>query len=104
MKFDELLQLSDAINTKQKWTKGYILPFSKKGDLGITANYKGIILTAIAAKIYNAQLFNRIRQEVKNVLVKNQNGFRRNRSWTSPILTVRQIIEEIRAKNSENTL
>ena len=36
--------------------KGGILPFVKKGDLGLTKNCRGIILTSIAAKIYNALL------------------------------------------------
>ena len=31
--------------------KGCILPFSKKGDLRLAKNYRGIILTSIAAKI-----------------------------------------------------
>ena len=32
--------------------KGCILPFLKKGDLGLAKNYRGITLTSIAAKIY----------------------------------------------------
>ena len=77
---------------------------SKKGDLEITKNYRGITLTAIAAKIYNAMLLNRILPEVEKVLRKNQNGFRRNRSVTSQILTVRRIIEGVRAKNLKAVL
>ena len=34
----------------------------------------------------------------------NQNGFRGNQSTISQILTIRRIIEEIRAKNLESTL
>ena len=41
-----------------KWTNGCILPFPKKGDLGFIMNYRGVTLTAIAAKIYNALLIN----------------------------------------------
>ena len=37
-------------------------------------------------------------------LVKKQNGFRRNRSTTSQILTIRRIIEDVRAKNLEETI
>ena len=33
--------------------KGCILPFPKKGDLGLAKNYRGITLTSIAAKMYN---------------------------------------------------
>ena len=84
--------------------KGCILPFLKKGDLGLAKNYRGITLTSIAAKIYNALLRNRIEPKIDNILRKNQNGFRRNRSTTSQILTIRRILEGVRAKNLQATL
>ena len=83
--------------------KGCILPFPKKGDLGLAKNYRGITLTSIAAKIYNAQLRNRIEPKIENMLRKNQNGFRRNRSTTSQILTICRILEGVRAKNIQAT-
>ena len=58
---DILLRHCNAVynqNTINRWTKGYILPFPKKGDLGIAKNYQGITLTSIAAKIYNTLLWN----------------------------------------------
>ncbi len=67
-------------NRIERWTKGCILPFPKKGDLGLAKNYRGITLTSIAAKIYNALLRNRIEPKIDNILRKNQNGFWRNRS------------------------
>ena len=57
--------------------KGYIFPFSKKGDLGLAKNYRGFTLTSITAKIYNALLRNHIEPKIDNILRKNQNGFRR---------------------------
>ena len=84
--------------------KGCILPFPKKGDLGLAKNYRGITLTSIAAKIYNALLRNRIEPKIDNILRKNQNGFRRNRSTTSQILTISKILEGARAKNLQTTL
>ena len=41
-------------NPIDRWMKGCILPFPKKGDLGLAKNYRGITLTSIAIKIYNA--------------------------------------------------
>ena len=76
----------------------------KKGDLGLAKNYRGITLTSIAAKIYNALLRNRIEPKIDNILRKNQNSFRRNRSTTSQILTIRRILEGVRAKNLQATL
>ena len=58
----------------EKWTKGCILPFLQKGNLGITKDYRSIILTAIAAKVYNAQLLNCIWCEVEKILRKIQDN------------------------------
>ena len=104
---DILLRHCNAIynqNPIDRWMKGCILPFPKKGDLGLSKNYRGITLTSIAAKIYNALLRNRIEPKIDNILRKNQNGFRRNRSMTSQILTIRRILEGVRAKNLQATL
>ena len=84
--------------------KGCIHPFPKKGDLGLAKNYRGITLTSIPAKIYNALLRNRIEPKIDNILRKNQNGFQRNRSTTSQILTIRRILDGVRAKNLQATL
>ena len=103
---DILLRHCNAVynqNPIDRWTKGCILPFPKKGDLGLAKNYRGITLTSIAAKIYNALLRNRIEPKIDNILRKNQNGFRRNRSTTSQILTIRRILGVL-AKNLQETL
>ena len=99
---DILLWYCNAVynqNPIDRWIKGCILPFPKKGDLGLAKNYRGITLTSIAAKIYNALLRNRIEPKTDNILRKNQNGFLRNRSKTSQILTIRRILKGVRAKN-----
>ena len=104
---DILLRHCNAVynqNPIDRWMKGCILPFPKKGDLGLAKNYRGITLTSIAAKIYNALLRNRIEPKIDNILRKNQNGFRRNRSTTSQILTICRILEGVRAKNLQKTL
>ena len=104
---DILLRHCNAVSNQNpidKWKKGCILPFPKKGDLRLPKNYRGITLTSIAAKIYNALLRNRIEPKIDNILRKNQNGFWRNRSTTSQILSIRRIIEGVRAKNLQATL
>ena len=50
------------------------------------------------AKIYNALLYNHREPYIEKIFRKNQNGFRRNRSTTSQILTIRQILDVL-AKN-----
>ena len=105
--YDILLRYCNAVynqNTIHRWMKGCILPFPKKGGLRLAKNYRGITLTSIAAKIYNALLWNRIEPKINNILRKTQNGFRRNRSTTSQILTIRRILEGVRTKNLLATL
>ena len=84
--------------------KGIDPPFPKKSDLILAKNYRGITLTSIVAKIFNALLCNRIEPKIEKILGKNQNGFRRNRSMTSQILKIRRIVEGVCAKNLEATL
>ena len=91
-------------NPTDRWMKGCILLFHKKGDLGLAKNHRDISLTSIAAKIYNALLRDHIEPKTDNILRKNQNGFWRNKSTTSRILTIRRILESIRAKNLQATI
>ena len=52
-------------------------------------------------KICNALLRNRIEPKIEKIIRKNQNCFRRNRFTTSQILTIRRILEGVRANNRE---
>ena len=87
--FDDIqLRHCNAVYNKNiidRWTKGFIFPSPKKGDLRIAKNYRSINLTFIAAKIYNALKGNRIEPKSEKILRKNQNVFRRNQSTTSQI-------------------
>ena len=58
----------------------------------------------MAAKVYNALIRNSIEPKIEKILRKNQNGFRRNRSTTSQILTIRRILKGVRVKNLGSTL
>ena len=87
-------------NTIDRLTKGCILPFPPKGDLGLAKNYRNTTLTSIAAKIYNAPQHNRIEPKIEKILRKNQNCFWRNRSTTSQILSIRRILDSIHAKKN----
>ena len=80
-------------NPIDRWMKGCFHPFPKKGDLWLAKIYWGITLTSTETKIYNALLRNRIEPKINNILRKNQNGFRRIRSTTSQIMTIRRILK-----------
>ena len=86
-------------NLVDRWIKGCILLFPKKGDLRLTKNYRGTTLTSIAAKIYNALKRNCIEPKI-DILRKNQNGFLRNRSTTSFC----RILEGVCTKNLQATI
>ena len=107
-KFDDsLLRYCNAVynqNTIETWKKDCILSFLNKGELRIAKNFWGITLTFIVAKIYYALLPNCIGPKIEKILWKNQNGFWRNESTTSQILTIHQILEGVHAKNLKATL
>ena len=50
-------------NPIDRWMKGCILPFPKKGDLGLAKNYRGITLTSIAKKKRKENM------RIKNLLI-----------------------------------
>ena len=72
-KFDDmLLQLRNAQyqqSTIENWMKDCILLFSKKGGLEIIKNYRDIILTDIAAKVYLVLHLNCIQPDVEKILM-----------------------------------
>ena len=51
------------------------------------------------AKIYNRLILNRIRSVIDPRLRKNQNGFCPNRNTVSHILTLRRVIEGVKANH-----
>ena len=86
-------------NTMDRWTKGCIHP--KNGNLGLAKNYRGITLTSIVAKIYNALLCNCIEPKIDNIVRKNGEI----NPWLHKFwLSIYQIIEGVRAKNQEATM
>ena len=88
-----LLRYCNAVydqNAIDRWKKGCILPFFKKGYIGIAQNYQGITLTSTSAKIYNVLWLNRIETEIEKILRKNQNDLYKNQSTTSQILIIRR--------------
>ena len=82
-----------------QWSHSNIVPIPKSGNLSKPANYRGISLSCIIAKIYNRLILNRIRKTIDPLLRNNQNGFRPGRNTIGQILALRRIIEEAKAHN-----
>ena len=66
----------------------------KKGDLSRCGNYRGITLLSIPGKILNRIILNRIKDKVDPLLRDMQAGFRKERSCTDQIVTLRIILEQ----------
>ena len=70
----------------------------QKGDLWIIKNNRGITFLLL---VDNAKLLTRTRPDIKNILRKNRNSYRRNQLTILLILTIYRIIEVVRAKTPE---
>ena len=82
-----------------QWSESSLVTLPKDGDLSNTDNYRGIALSAIAAKMTNKLILNRIRPPIDKHLRPNQNGFRPGRSTTAHILALRRVIEGVKSRN-----
>lgn len=71
-----------------------ICPVHKKGNLTNCANYRGISLLNTTYKVLSSILNARLMPIAENIIGKYQAGFRRNKSTTDQIFSLRQIIEK----------
>jgi sorting nexin-29 len=79
-----------------EWNASIICPIHKKGDIMECSNYRGVSLLNTAYKILSNILFARISPFAENIIGNYQCGFRKNRSTTNQIFTLRQILEKMK--------
>lgn len=84
----------------REWKEGYLIKLPKKGDLSSCSNYRGITLLSIPGKVFNRILLNRVKDAVDPHLRDQQAGFRKERSCTDQIATLRIILEQSLEWNS----
>ena len=77
------------------WKNGIIIPLPKKGDLSDCGNWQGISLLSVLGKVFSRVLLNHMQDAVDWILRQQQAGFRRGRSCTDQIFTLKQIIEKV---------
>ena len=82
------------------WREGHLVKLPKKGDLSNCNNYRGITLLSIPGKVFNRVILDRIKEAADKLLRDNQAGFRKHRSCTDQIASLRLIIEQSREWNS----
>ena len=90
----------DEEQVPTEWKEGYLIKLPKKGDLSSCSNYRGITLLSIPGKVFNRVLLNRIKDAIDPQLREQQAGFRKNRSCTDQIATLRIILEQSLEWNS----
>ncbi|VDP78327.1 unnamed protein product [Schistosoma curassoni] len=76
------------------WKEGHLIKIPKKGDLSKCENYGGIILLSVPGKVFNRVLLNRMKDAVDAQLRNQQAGFRKDRSCTDQLATLRIIVEQ----------
>jgi sorting nexin-29 len=84
-----------------EWNIIIICPIHKKGDVMECSNYRGVSLLNTAYKVLSTILFARISTFAENIIGNYQCGFRKNRSTTNKIFTLRQILEKAKEFDSE---
>ena len=80
------------IPTERK--EGYLVKLPKKGDMQECKNYKGIMLLSVPGKVLNRVILDRLKTGVDAKLRDHQAGFRKDRSCTDQIATLRIIVEQ----------
>ena len=95
---EELTYLFNLIWQREEvpgdWRRGAIVKLPKKGNLSDCNNWKGITLLSIPGKVFCSVLLNRLREHVDSSLREEQAGFRKGRSCSEQIFTLRTIIEQ----------
>ncbi|VDO48348.1 unnamed protein product [Schistosoma margrebowiei] len=76
------------------WKEGHLVKIPKKRDLSKCENYRGITLLSIPGKVFNRVLMNRMKDAVDAQLRDQPAGFRKDRSCTDQIATLRIIVEQ----------
>ena len=84
----------------EDWKEGYLEKVPKKGDLANCNNYRGITMLSVPGKILSRIILQRLIDALEEILRDQQMGFRKNRSCTDHIATLRIIAEQSLEWNS----
>jgi sorting nexin-29 len=84
-----------------EWKRSIIVPILKKGDKSNPENYRGISLLNMCYKICSRLLNEKLKKFTEQFLLECQNEFRKGRSCTDSIFTLKLLIEKRRAFNLE---
>ena len=95
---ESLHQLLNLVWTEEEipndWKKGLLVKLPKSGDLSKCDKWRGITLLSIPSKVLTRVLLDRMKDAIDQELRDEQAGFRKERSCTDQIATLRVIVEQ----------
>jgi hypothetical protein len=78
----------------EEWKESVIVPIYKKGDKTDCSNYRGISHLSTTYKILSNILLSRLTPYAEEIIGDHLCGFRRNRSTTDYIFSIRPVLEQ----------
>ena len=91
--YNELNEIWDKEEIPTEWKTGMLVTIPKKGNLSECKNWRGIMLS-VPSKIICRIILERIQETVDKKLRKEQADFRKDKSCTDHIATLRIIVEQ----------
>ena len=89
-----LNKIWDTEEIPSEWKAGLLVKLPKKGNLSDYKNWRGIMLLSIPIKVLCRIILDRIQGALDKQLRKEQAGFRKDKSCTDHIATLRIIVEQ----------
>lgn len=93
---EQIVKLIEEVWTTEKmsesWNKAVIVPIHKKGDIAECKNYRGIALLGVVYKILATLIKQRLEDQADKLIGEYQGGFRKDRSTTDQIFTLKQVL------------
>jgi hypothetical protein len=87
-------EMVDGGEVPTSWQESVVVPLYKcKGDAADCDNYRAITIMDIVLKVFTKLVYRRLLKEVEAKMHEAQAGFRRGRSITDCIFTMRQMME-----------
>jgi len=90
-------------NFPRSWNESFIVLLHKKGNRFNPSNYRGISISSNLGKLFNKIIYNRLLKFMnnKNLISKNQIGFKEKCRTSDHIFTLKSIIDHYKKKNQK---
>ena len=89
------LQICETEKVPSQWKNGYLVKLPKKGGLEICKNWRGIMLLSIPSKVFCRIILEKLKHVLDHKLPCEQEEFRKDKSCTDHITSLRIIINNL---------